>query len=729
MTPTLPEALTDPPWLRKPKRTADWKAVTVEGLEPPAGRRVRWAPGEREEWSADPGGEDEAHWRAEIDRHFGRYGGADFSRADVIVRAPEHLARPLLAEFAPRDDASFGHWLRPLLARWETDVWDLVVRMAEARPAPNGWAAVPLLGADTARLAAYWLYKLKRARHVAETWFERHGPLAAGYYLVPDALGAAAAPRRYAVHALRHVAAMDAGLVVRAARAYGDEAAAAVERMLAEAPSGVAPAERPPAPPKRPAWADAPSVPRPVLRDGGGELPADAARNLVLLLAIAGRPSEYPGADDALAEVGAICEPASLAAFAWGLFEAWLDGGRPARDGWVPRALGRFGDAGTVRRLAPLVLGWTKPDTADLRSGALRAIVEIGGDAAAEHLNDIAMRARTKTVRDAARYRLGGIAEARGLTAERLADRLAPDLGLDAAGTLVLDYGARRFTAAVDDRLVPFVVDEDGRVRKSLPKPGVRDDAERAAAARERFARLKADVRVVGADRIASLEHAMIAGRGWTPGEFRAYIARHPVVRPIARRLVWRAADGTSFRIAEDGTLADAADEAVDLPADSEITVVHPVLLGEEEHKAWSALFADYEILQPFPQLGRPCRVLTADERGTDRLARYEGAVLPAAGARALLRGGWRQAMASGGRRPWIAVGAGERAVALDLDPGLPEYDTYEIEDQEVRGVRLVGSVYSAWVPDGPPRLFGELPAGAVSEAVTAFEAALRATG
>ncbi|MEV5827370.1 DUF4132 domain-containing protein [Spirillospora sp. NPDC052242] len=726
MTPTLPEALTDPPWLRRPKRTADWKAVIVEGLEPPPGRRVRWAPGEREQWLAPPGTEDENYWRAEIDRHFGQYGGAAFNQADVLVRAPEHLARPLLATFSPRDDASFGHWLRPLLARYETDVWDLVVQMAESRPARNGWAAVPLLGADTARLAAYWLYKLKTARHLAEDWFERHGPLAAGYYLVPDALGGAAAPRRYAVHALRHVAAMDAGLVVRAARAYGDEAAGAVERMLADAPSGVVPAQRPAAPPKPPAWADIAALPRPVLRDGGGAFPADATRNLVLLLAMAGRPHEFPGVDDALAEIPEICEPASLAAFAWGLFEAWRDGGHPARDGFAMRALGRFGDAGTVHRLAPLVAGWTKPDTADLMGGALRALAEIGGDAAAEHLNDIAMRARTKTVRGVAWYRLGDVAGARGLTAERLADRLVPDLGLDDEGTLTLDYGPRRFTAALDDRLVPFVVDEHGRVRKSLPKPGVQDDPALAAAARERFARLKTDVRVVSADRIAHLERAMIDGRGWTPDEFGAYIAGHPLVRHIARRLVWRAANGVSFRIAEDGTHADAADETVVLPPGAEITVAHPVHLGEDELKAWSGLFADYEILQPFPQLGRPCHPLTEDERRADRLARFEGAVLPAAGVRALLRGGWRQASADGGRRAWIAVRVGERGIAADLDPGLPEYESYGIDDQTVRGVRLVDSPYRAWTPDEPPRRFGELPAGPLSEAVAALDAAVR---
>src|SRR5690606_1225315 len=44
----LPPLLTAPPWKRK--RAAS--RTVVDGLRPPAGRRLAWAPGERELWSA-----------------------------------------------------------------------------------------------------------------------------------------------------------------------------------------------------------------------------------------------------------------------------------------------------------------------------------------------------------------------------------------------------------------------------------------------------------------------------------------------------------------------------------------------------------------------------------------------------------------------------------------------------------------------------------------------------
>ncbi|GGV24089.1 hypothetical protein GCM10010182_53070 [Actinomadura cremea] len=719
MTPVLPEALTDPPWLRKPKRPADWRAVTITGLEPPSGRRVRWAPGEREEWSGYPVHKDEAQWRAEIDRYFGEYGGPSFCQADVLAHAPEHLARPLLPRFTPGEGENLAHWLQPLLARYETDVWDVVLRLVESRPTRNGWVAVPMLGADTARLAAYWLYKLKTVRHIAEEWFERHGPLAAGYYLVPDALGGAAAPRRHAVHALRHVAAMDPDLVLRAARAYGDGAAGAVARLLADAPAGaVAPAARPTPPPRYPEWADADALSRPVLRDDGSELPAAATRNLVHILAMAGMPDDYPGVDEAVDEVEAICAPESLAAFSSALFEAWRAAGYPAGHGFVLRALTRFGDGAAVGRLGPLLPQWS-PDTEWERlHHGMKVLAAVGGEEAAGYLHDLA-RSPHRSVRFHAWRHLEEVAAGLGLTADRFADRRVPTLGLDASGTLDLDYGPRRFTVGFDEQLRPFVTGADGRFRKALPEPAARDDPALAAAARESFTRLKRDVRDVAREQLDRLEAAMLDGRRWVPAEFREHLVRHPLLRHIVRRLVWRIVDGPAFHIAEDGTFADVHDDAVAVPSSAEIALVHPAVLGAGEVDGWSALLADYEILQPFPQLGRPAVTLTGAERDSDRLTRPEGATLPAAAVRALLRRGWRWPAAH--RHPvrtriWFTF-AERRHLVVDIAPGLPDADPDRHEKQTIVAVRGTTDPYEG---SGEARLrLGALDPVALSEALT----------
>jgi hypothetical protein len=44
----LPRLLVDPPWLRMAERA---KPAVVGGLTPPARSRMRWEPGERDQWA------------------------------------------------------------------------------------------------------------------------------------------------------------------------------------------------------------------------------------------------------------------------------------------------------------------------------------------------------------------------------------------------------------------------------------------------------------------------------------------------------------------------------------------------------------------------------------------------------------------------------------------------------------------------------------------------------
>jgi hypothetical protein len=60
----------------------------------------------------------------------------------------------------------------------------------------------------------------------------------------------------------------------------------------------------------------------------------------------------------------------------------------------------------------------------------------------------------------------------------------------------------------------------------------------------------------------------------------------------------------TAFRAAEDRTFADIDDKAWPLDPTATVGLVHPHHLGDDR-AAWSELFADYDIIQPFPQLGR----------------------------------------------------------------------------------------------------------------------------
>ncbi|MFB4314259.1 DUF4132 domain-containing protein [Actinomadura sp. 21ATH] len=707
----LPAFLMDPPWLRE---GAVAEPVVVKGLAPPAGTAVRWAPGERESWAGDaPPVPARAGWDDELAAFQPRSRHADAAPRLALV-APEDLVRPLLADWDPVRPWTAGDWMPPIVARFGADALPAVLRVFKRYPAEHAWLLLPFLDVRVARQMAEWLRRRKTGRDLPQDWFERHGADAVPM-LVPAALGKPGPARLDAESALRLVASRHGGEpVVRAARdAHGDAAAGAVAALLAADPLAVFPAEL-----EMPgSWAAAHFFPRILLRGRERALPLTATDHLITLLAVS-RPGEvHPGVD----AVRGLCDPESLAAFSWELFEAWREAGAPAAHAWALSQLGWFGDDTTVRRLTPVIRAWPGENMHHRAVTGLDVLAEIGTDAALLALHGIAFKAKFAALKARAQEKIEEVAEALELTAEQLADRLVPDFGLGADGSMVLDYGPRRFVVGFDEQLKPYVTDEDGKRRKALPKPGAKDDPGLAPAAYQRFADLKKGVRTIAADQIRRLETAMVAGRTWTAGEFRDFFFGHPLMWHIARRLVWSAEHGgtrTTFRVAEDRTFADADDAVLTLPDGAGIGVPHPVLLTEKERAVWGEVFADYEILQPFPQLGRDVHALTGEERASGRLERFEGVTVPAHAVVGLVRRGWeRGSPYDNGVERWISkpLPGGLHAV-VNLRHGINVGAIESSGDQTLEYVWINDVPNDYWPSKGTSHTFGTLDAVAASE-------------
>ncbi|MEW2357540.1 DUF4132 domain-containing protein [Spirillospora sp. NPDC029432] len=709
MSDELPAFLVDPPWEREAReRRAAVEAERarevplVPGLEPPAARSVEWEPGERKAWletrrwalSSQKERDllEKEGWEGILRAY--QDGGLSYapSQAALFANAPEELVRPLLPDWRPAFSTHSAKGLKVFAARFELDALHVVVANARSSAYDAGPALMPFLDAEVARMMADWLVRLKSAQRISRAWFARHGT-AAVPFLVPDALGKRRVPSEKATAALSLIAAEHgAESVVEAARPYGEPAAAAVERLLGgTAPEAAAkgPVDKParPLPTK---WLDRAGLPEVRLRDGR-PLPPAAVENLIGALTLSpgvrwnGPALIYPGLRDVLDQ----CDPASLAAFGWAVVEGWLAAGRPKRNRWVGDQLVWLADDEVTLRLGAHVR--RRPN--DFGNHALGVLGDIGTDTALLQLHRIARRA-TPGMRRTAEQRLAWAARERGLTADELADRLVPDLGLNGDGTLVLDYGPRRFTVGFDEELKPFVIDEAGKHRKTLPKPGAKDDIELAPASYQRFSDLKKEVRALAGDQIARLERAMVTAREWSADEFRRHFVEHPLVRHIARRLVW-ATEGLPFRIAEDGTLADLDDGAVTLPEGARAWIAHPMELGHEEFgdlvPAWAEVFADYEIVQPFPQLGRPFQLLTEDERATGRLDRFAGATTSAGALLGLTRRGWERGPAEdGGVQTTMVRRIGKTLhLVIELDPGIAAGAVDLFPEQTLREVRF----------------------------------------
>ncbi|WP_222108499.1 DUF4132 domain-containing protein [Streptomyces cupreus] len=682
----LPALLVSPPWAKE-RKAAKARVAAEAPLAPEP--RVVWQPDEQQAWAGVTSWystwRGKYEWKEEIKTL--QNGGqlSDVREARLFVTGPEDVVRPLLAHAAPEDYWDGEAALKPVAARFGVDALPLMLRAATRHPATLSMLVMPYLSVEVAGLVSDWLARLKSADALARAWLKRHG-LATVPYLLPHAVGKAGQARRGAERALRLLAdAHGREAVLSAVAESGQEAAGIVFEALDADPLESALPTRMPA---VGAWAEPALLPQIRLKEGGA-LPADAVRNALTVLALSKPGDVYPGLD-VLTEH---CTADSLAAFSWGLFEQWRLAGMPPKESWALHALGWLGDDEVVRRLTPVVRAWPGESAHHRAVEGLNVLATIGSDVALLHLHGIAQRVPFKALKTRAQEKIAEVAEGLGLTGEQLGDRLVPDFGLDAGGSTVIDYGPRQFTVGFDELLRPYVRDADGKHRKALPAPAAKDDPELAPAERKRFAALKKDVRTVASDQVRRLEAAMVSQRSWTAGEFRELFVAHPLVWHLVRRLVWLSeADGevTAFRVAEDRTFADVEGDELTLPEEASVRLAHPLNLGEELG-AWAELFADYEILQPFPQLGRAVHALTEEEAADHRLARFEGATVPVGKLLGLTKRGWeRGTPQDAGVERWFHRRIDEgRYLVIDLDPGIAVGAVDMLGDQTFHAVWL----------------------------------------
>lgn len=713
---SVPSVLADPPW-QHPAKAA--KPVVIAGLQCSDAASVAWAEGEQDAWAGASFyrysyRDDSESWSTRLLRIFSNE-GSWLEAPTFFLEAPEDIARPALSSWQPRDTWQAADWMRSIIARFELDALPLALSVSRRSPTEAATTLAPFASPEVAVQMAEWYARLKSVRATALAWLLRH-PAPAARALVPAALAKAGVPRRQAENALLALHNNGFSDQVRAAAAsYGPEAATAIDTLLATDPLSVLPARMPAVP----SWA-APGLLPPV-KVSEGVLPPEAISNIIVMLAISRLDDPYAG----LENVKAACDPVSLAEFGWGLFQRWQMSGAPSKENWTLDALGLIGDDETVRRLSPLVLAWPGEGGHTKAVTGLNVLAAIGSDVALMHLHGVAQRAKFKGLKSAAKQKMDEVAAALGLSAEQLADRLVPDLGLDEDGSMRLDYGPRQFTVGFDEQLRPYVADSAGKRLKALPKPGVRDDDELAPVAYKTFSGLKKDVRTIAADQIRRLERAMVTGRRWTGSEFRQLFVAHPLLWHIVRRLVWGLYDESGkliggLRVAEDRSFSTVEDEETTLADDAIVGVAHPLHLGDALPD-WVEVFADYEILQPFPQLSRPTFALTPEEAAQHRLTRFEGVTVPTGRVIGLERRGWRrEAPQDAGIQGSIELIVGDnREVVIDLDPGVAVGAMDIFPEQKLDRIFLWNGVGSRWGNRTEGALaMGELDAVTVSEII-----------
>jgi hypothetical protein len=446
-------------------------------------------------------------------------------------------------------------------------------------------AALRIDSPRSALVAARVMMRRRPWRARAKAWLLEHAEPAA-IALIPAAFGRETRARRVAERALRFLA-VERPVVVRdVATRMGSEAGAATEELVFGDPLARLVVRG-----KPPRWLRVEALPTLVTKDGR-TLPRAATHVVLDVLRSRGIDVAYAG----IAELKRTLDATSLADFAWALFTEWNLHGRRRMHDWMALGVGAFGTDSSLARLEPYVHDWTQSDPRACVT-LVDVLTAIGTPAAMLELTTIQSGARAPVLVLAVNEALGPTSEAHA------------DLGLDVRGEAVLDLGARKVRVVLDESLVPMIALEDGRRVPQVPRAAKNDDPAKVAAAVARFNRLRRESKMIAKIALRRLERAMIGSRRFSIAELETKWIRDPLVGQAARRLVWGIYDGGAlaftFRVVEDGTYADADDMPLLLDPTARTGVVHPLDLDDATLARWGTLFADYEILQPFEQLGR----------------------------------------------------------------------------------------------------------------------------
>jgi hypothetical protein len=326
-------------------------------------------------------------------------------------------------------------------------------------------------------------------------------------------------------------------------------------------------------------------------------------------------------------------DAAALDAFAWRLCELCLARGSAPEVKWGLAAVGLLGGDAAALKLTSVIRELPGQGLHQRAGLALESLRAIGSETALMQLNTLAQRVKFKGLQTKARKLMGEIADERGLSAEQLEDRIVPDLGLDERGQRTFDYGPRQFRLVFGPNLKPLLRDAAGKTTTGLPRAGAADDPAKVAEAARDWKVLKKQVSETVKAQAKRLERALVVRRRWTVADFEKYVVGHPFLGHVAGFLLWGdyGGDGKrvgAFRVTEERTYANAEDRAYSI-AGAAVGLVHPLELTDEERARWGEVFGDYELIPPFPQLGRRVHLLQPGEEGLTEITRFAGKGVP----------------------------------------------------------------------------------------------------
>lgn len=258
------------------------------------------------------------------------------------------------------------------------------------------------------------------------------------------------------------------------------------------------------------------------------------------------------------------------------------------------------------------------PRAPKIGNSCLWALANQSSATALAQISRIKSRARHASTRSTLEKALHLASEKTGLSAADLEELGVPTNGFQNVGECRVMFDEGTALLQITDRLaVEFSwVDQNGRTRKSIPA-AVRATAPEQIKALKRSEKDLKKLLPAHRDR---LERLFLQQRNWSLADFRNRYLDHPVIAPLARRLIWSFAlnadrpAGIWFR----DCLVDPEGQPIHgLTDDTRVTIWHPHDAPTSQVLAWRKWLEEHEIRQPFKQAHREVYLLTDAERQT----------------------------------------------------------------------------------------------------------------
>ena len=210
-------------------------------------------------------------------------------------------------------------------------------------------------------------------------------------------------------------------------------------------------------------------------------------------------------------------------------------------------------------------------------------------------------------------------AKVRGTTADNIRDQFLSDIGINENGCKDYDLGNQVVTARLQKDLTFVIELPDGKSAKSLPKKGA--DEAKYKAANADFSEMKKNAKRIIKNRTAILFEDFLSGGQKSAEVWRnAYLA-NPVLRAVAKLLVWDQ-KGNTFTLTDDNIIR--SDGSVYVINNKPIKLAHPMEMKPEDVAAWQKYFASHAHKQPFEQIWEP--VIDPQSIAKER---YAGCMIP----------------------------------------------------------------------------------------------------